>query len=71
MQAFPVRLVTVADIAERLGEPLWRVRWILATRHHIQPAAQAGRVRVYSRDAVALVQAEIDRMNHRRKAVGA
>lgn len=59
----PVRLVTAADIAVRLGQPIRRVRWILATRHHIQPAAHAGAVRVYSTAAIALVQDEIDRID--------
>jgi hypothetical protein len=65
----PVRLVTAADIAARLGQPLYRVRRILATRPHIRPAAQAGAVRIYSTAAIALVQDEIDRMDTRRKGV--
>jgi hypothetical protein len=65
----PVSLVTAADIAARLGQPPRRVRWILATRHHIRPAARAGAVRVYSTTAVALVQDEIDRMATRRRGV--
>jgi hypothetical protein len=65
----PVRLVTAADIAARLGQPLWRVRWVLATRPRIRPAALAGAVRVYSTAAIALVQDEIDRMDARRKEV--
>ncbi|HBI42441.1 MAG TPA: hypothetical protein DDY78_06215 [Planctomycetales bacterium] len=63
----PVRLVTAADIAARLGQPPRRVQWILATRHHIRPAAQAGAVRVYSTAAIALVQDELDRIDARRK----
>jgi len=65
----PVRLVTAADIAARLGQPHWRIRWILATRNHIQPAAQAGTIRVYSTAAIAQVQDEIDRIDTRRKGV--
>jgi hypothetical protein len=57
-----VSLVTAADIAKRLGQSLHRVRWILATRPHIRPAARAGAVRVYSTAAIALVQDEIDRI---------
>ena len=62
-----VSLVTTAEIASRLGQPLHRVRWILATRHHIRPAARAGSVRVYSTAAIALVQDEIDKIDDRRK----
>ena len=64
----PVSLVTTADIAARLGQPLRRVQWVLATRHHIQPVALAGVVRVYSTAAMALVQDEIDRINRRKEA---
>jgi hypothetical protein len=63
----PVRLVTAADIAARLGQPPHRVSWILATRRHIRPAALAGAVRVYSTSVIALVQDELDRIDARRK----
>jgi hypothetical protein len=62
-----VSLVTAAEIAARLGQSLRRVQWILATRHHIRPAARAGGVRVYSTSAIALVQDEIDKIDERRK----
>lgn len=67
MAAEPVQLVTSADIALRLGQPLRRVQWILSTRPHIRPAAVAGAVRVYSTAAIALVQDEIDAMKAKRK----
>jgi hypothetical protein len=60
MIAAPVQLVTAKDIAARLGQPLHRVRWVLATRPHIRPAALAGRTRVYSTSTIALVQDELD-----------
>jgi hypothetical protein len=66
----PVSLVTAAEIALRLGQPLRRVQWVLATRPHIRPAALAGTVRVYSTVAIAQVQDEIDRMDERRKGAG-
>jgi hypothetical protein len=59
--------VTTADIAKRLGQPLSRVKWILATRHHIHPSAKAGTTRVYSTAVIALVQDEIDQMDSRRR----
>jgi hypothetical protein len=71
LAAPPVQLVTAADIAARLGQPLRRVQWVLATRHHIRPVALAGVVRVYSTTAVALVQDEIDRINRRKEAARA
>jgi hypothetical protein len=59
--------VTAAEIAARLGQALRRVQWVLATRHHIRPAARAGSVRIYSTAAIALVQDEIDKIDERRK----
>ncbi len=67
LAASPVRLVTAAEIAARLGQPPRRVQWILATRPHIRPAARAGTVRVYSTAAIAQVQDEVDRIDMRRK----
>jgi hypothetical protein len=65
------QLVTARDIARRLGQPVRRVAWVLATRHQIRPVAWAGLTRVYSVAAVTLVQDEIDAIDdHRRKAVG-
>jgi hypothetical protein len=63
----PVRLVTAADIARRLGQPVRRVRWVLATRLHLRPTAMAGPVRVYPVATVALVQDELDRIDDRRR----
>jgi hypothetical protein len=59
--------VTAADIAARLGQPLRRVQWVLATRHHIHPVAIAGATRVYSTAAIAMVQDAIDRMIEQRR----
>jgi hypothetical protein len=64
----PVSLVTAADIAARLGQPMRRVQWVLATRHHIRPVARAGVVRVYSTGAITLVQDEIDDIDRRKGA---
>jgi hypothetical protein len=65
--AGPVRLVTGADIARRLGQPVRRVQWVLATRLHLRPTAVAGHTRVYPVATVALVQDELDKIDARRR----
>jgi DNA-binding transcriptional MerR regulator len=54
------KLPTIGAIAERLGQPLHRIRYVLDTRH-IQPTGRAGNAKVYSdgdveRVRVALAQ---------------
>ncbi len=65
-------LITPGVIAAHVQAPLHRVLHILATRPHIQPAARAGTLRLYSVAAVAMVRHEltaIDARRHDRKAV--
>ena len=64
----PPRLLTSGVIAEELGEPIHRVLHILATRPHIRPSARAGTLRLYSREALDLIRAEIRAMQPFRKA---
>ena len=52
-------LTTAGVIARELGAPLHRVLHVLRTRPHIQPAARAGTLRLYDRESVALVRAEL------------
>ena len=59
-------LRTPGVLASDLGEPLHRVLYVLRTRPHIQPAARAGRLRLYDRDAVALIRHELHAMDARR-----
>lgn len=60
------RLRTPGIIARELGESLQRVQYVLRTRPHIKPAALAGRLRLYDRQAVAMVRHEINAMEARR-----
>lgn len=62
------RLRTPGVIARELGQSLQRVQYILRTRPHIQPAALAGRLRLYDRQAVAHVRHEINAIDARRLA---
>jgi hypothetical protein len=53
-------------IAAELVEPLHRVLHVLATRHHIRPAARAGTLRLYDQQAVAMVRHELNAIDARR-----
>lgn len=61
------RLLTPGRIAEAVNAPLSRVLHILATRHHIRPAARAGILRLYERDAIAQVRHELSAIDARRQ----
>ncbi len=63
--AFLPRLRTPGVIAQELGEPLQRVQYVLRTRSHITPAALAGRLRLYDRQAVAMVRHELNAIDAR------
>jgi len=60
------RLRTPGVIAANLGEPLHRVLYVLRTRNHIKPAARAGRLRLYDREAVAMIRHELTAIDARR-----
>ena len=59
-------LRTPGVIAHELGEPLHRVLYVLRTRPCIAPAARAGRLRLYDRQAVAMVRQVLNAMDARR-----
>lgn len=65
------QLITAGLLAERLGVPLHRVLHVLRTRSHIRPAARAGRLRLYDREAVAMVRHELAAIAARRCRKGA
>ena len=64
------RLRTPGVIAQELGESLQRVQYVLRTRSHIKPAALAGRLRLYDRQAVAMVRHELTAMDARQAEQG-
>ena len=59
-------LLTPGRLAADLGVPLHRVLHILRTRDHIRPRARAGRLRLYSRDTIALIRHELHAQDARR-----
>lgn len=62
------KLLTAGRIAEAVNAPLHRVLRILATRPHIRPAARAGTLRLYERDAIAQVRHELSAIDARRQS---
>ncbi len=59
------KLHTTGRIAGKLGVPLHRITYIIASRD-IEPAAFAGRLRLYDRDAVAIIRHELNAIDARR-----
>jgi len=68
MKTLP-RLRTTGVIADEIGASLSRVSYVLRTRQHIQPTALAGRLRLYDRQAVAMVRHEINAIDAHRWTV--
>jgi hypothetical protein len=59
-------LRTPGVVAAELGVPLHRVLHVLASRQHIKPVARAGTLRLYDRQAVAMVRHELNAIDARR-----
>lgn len=64
------RLRTPGVVAADLGEPLHRIVYVLRSRPHIRPAARAGRLRLYDREAVTLIRRELNAIDARRREGG-
>lgn len=62
----PPQLTTEGRIAAELGEALHRVQHVLRTRQHIRPVAKAGTLRLFDREAVAMIRHELSAMDARR-----
>ncbi len=60
------RLITPGVIAKQLDEPLHRVLHVLRTRPYIRPSARAGTLRLYDRQAVAMVRHELTAIDAQR-----
>ncbi len=64
------KLDTTGRIATKLGVPVHRITYIIESRG-IRPAAYAGRLRLYDRDAVAMVRHALTAIDARRGEGGA
>jgi hypothetical protein len=62
------KFITPGVIATELNTPLHRVLHILATRQHIRPAARAGILRLYQREAIARVRHELSAIDARQQS---
>ena len=60
------QLRTPGVIATELGEPLHRILHILSARPHIRPQARAGTLRLYDKEAVAMIRHELNAIDARR-----
>ncbi|MFN0012101.1 MAG: hypothetical protein ACKVS8_10710 [Phycisphaerales bacterium] len=60
------QLITPGRIAAELAVPLHRVLHVLRTRQHIRAAARGGTLRLYDREAVAMVRHELNTIDARR-----
>lgn len=58
-------LRTPGVIARELGQPLHRILYVLRTRPHIKAAARAGRLRLYDRQAMAMIRHELNAIDAR------
>ncbi len=61
------RLRTPGVLAADLDVPLHRVLYVLRSRGHIRPSARAGRLRLYDREAIALIRHELNAIDARRE----
>ena len=64
------KLRTPGVLAADLDVPLYRVLYILQTRDHIRASARAGQLRLYDREAVALIRHELNAIDARREGGG-
>ena len=60
------KLITPGVIANELNEPLHRVLNVLRTRPYIRPAARAGTLRLFPREAIAMVRHELNAIDAKR-----
>jgi hypothetical protein len=55
-------LLTLGDIAKRIGEPIHRVRYAIESRK-IEPAGRAGQLRMFLESDVELIQSVLRRID--------
>lgn len=60
-----VKLNTVGVLAQKLGQPIHRIQYLLRTRKHIAPVAVAGRSRLYPEKTIAQLRHELNAIDAR------
>ena len=61
-----VRLNTVGLLAEKLGQPVHRVEYVIRTRSHINHVAVAGRTRLFDDGAARQLRHEFNAIDARK-----
>ena len=59
-------LMTLGELARKLGEPMHRVQHVVRTRSYIRPVGRAGILRLFSFDALEQVRAELVQIDAKR-----
>ena len=59
-------LMTLGELARKLGEPTHRVQHVVRTRSHIRPVGRAGILRLISFDALEQVRTELAQIDAKR-----
>ena len=62
------QLLTPGRIARELAQPLHRIQYVLLTRPHIKPRARAGILRLFDRQAVAMVRHELNAIDAKKSS---
>lgn len=65
MSAQAPSMPTVGEIALRLGEPVWRIEYLIRSRN-IRPVSRAGNARVFTEADVSFIASELRRINGER-----
>ena len=55
----PPELNTPGKVAEYLGVPIHRIHYVLRSRPHLQPAATAGRLRLFDDETIEQIAKEL------------
>ena len=58
----PTRALTVGEIAARLGQPVHRIEYIIASRG-LRPTAWAGHARVFSESDLQFIESVLRKMD--------
>lgn len=61
-------LLTVNEIAEKLGVSFWQVRHIVNSRRSIEPAVAHRSVKLYDANGLRQIKFELDAIEQKRKA---
>jgi len=61
-------LASVGEIARRLGEPVWRIEYLIRARN-ISPIGRAGNARIFSEEAVSFIASELRRIDREKGGV--